>query len=138
MRRDGVGGAFGADSFTCSLALGMARKGVTLDAVCPAGYTETDMLRRSINMVARTGRNVGDERASFAAANPQGRIVQSAQVADTVRWLCPPGTGAPSPASRLRCPAGKRRENRWARMAPGQKALHPKGKQRVRIVRSEQ
>lgn len=86
-------GAFGADSFTCSLALGMARKGVTLDAVCPAGYTETDMLRRSINMVARTGRNVGDERASFAAANPQGRIVQSAQVAGTVLWPCPPGVG---------------------------------------------
>jgi NAD(P)-dependent dehydrogenase (short-subunit alcohol dehydrogenase family) len=77
-----------------SLALEVARKGVTVNAVCP-GYTETDLLARSIaNVVAKTGRSAEAARASFAAGNPQGRIVQPAEVADAVRWLC--GDGAAS------------------------------------------
>jgi NAD(P)-dependent dehydrogenase (short-subunit alcohol dehydrogenase family) len=73
---------------TRSLALEVAKKGVTVNAVCP-GYTDTDILRDSIaNVVAKTGRDAEQARAEFAGANPQQRIVQPADVADAVLWLC--------------------------------------------------
>ena len=79
---------------TRSLALEVARKGVTVNAVCP-GYTETEILHTSIaNVMAKTGRSEQEARAEFAQGNPQGRIVQPSEVADTVRWLC--GEGAAS------------------------------------------
>jgi NAD(P)-dependent dehydrogenase (short-subunit alcohol dehydrogenase family) len=82
----------GVIGLTRSLALEVAKKGITVNAVCP-GYTETDILRDSIaNVVAKTGRSEDEARAQFAASNPQQRIVQPEQVADAVRWLC--GSGA--------------------------------------------
>ena len=78
----------GVIGLTRSLALEMARKGITVNAVCP-GYTETDILRESIaNVVSKTGRSSEQARAQFAAGNPQGRIVQPAEVANAVLWLC--------------------------------------------------
>lgn len=78
----------GVIGLTRSLALEVAHKGVTVNAVCP-GYTETDILHDSIaNVVAQTGRSMDAARAGFAAANPQQRIVQPDEVADAVRWLC--------------------------------------------------
>ncbi len=84
----------GVIGLTKSLALEVAKKGITVNAVCP-GYTETDILRESIaNVVNKTGRSEAEARAEFAKGNPQGRIVQPAEVADTVLWLC--GEGASS------------------------------------------
>lgn len=84
----------GVIGLTRSLALEVAKKGITVNAVCP-GYTETEILRDSIaNVVAKTGRSEDEARAAFAASNPQQRIVQPAQVADAVRWLCGDGAGA--------------------------------------------
>jgi len=84
----------GVIGLTRSLALELAKKGITVNAVCP-GYTDTDILRDSIaNVVAKTGRSTDDARAEFAAGNPQGRIVSPHEVADAVRWLC--GDGASS------------------------------------------
>ncbi len=84
----------GVIGLTRALALEVAKKGITVNAVCP-GYTETDILRESIaNVVAKTGRSEQEARASFAAGNPQGRIVQPEEVADTVLWLCGQGASA--------------------------------------------
>lgn len=84
----------GVIGLTRSLALEVARKGVTINAVCP-GYTDTDILRASVaNVVGKTGRSEADALAEFAGVNPQRRIVQPAEVADAVRWLC--GEGAAS------------------------------------------
>ena len=84
----------GVVGLTRALALEFAKKGVTVNAVCP-GYTETDIVRDSIaNVVAKTGRTEAQARAEFTAGNPQGRLVQADEVADTVAWLCGPAASA--------------------------------------------
>lgn len=84
----------GVIGLTKSLALEMAKKGVTVNAVCP-GYTETDIVRESIErVVAKTGRSAEEARAEFVKSNPQGRLVQPEQVADAVAWLCGEGASA--------------------------------------------
>jgi NAD(P)-dependent dehydrogenase (short-subunit alcohol dehydrogenase family) len=89
-----VAAKHGVIGLTRALALEVASKGVTVNAVCP-GYTETDLLRESIaNVVAKTGRSESQARADFATGNPQQRIVQPAEVADAVAWLCGEGAGA--------------------------------------------
>ena len=84
----------GVVGLTKSLALEMAKKGITVNAVCP-GYTETDIVRESIErLVAKTGRSAEEARAEFVKSNPQGQLVQPEQVADAVAWLCGEGASA--------------------------------------------
>ncbi|MDB5935755.1 MAG: uncharacterized protein JWQ01_3099 [Massilia sp.] len=84
----------GVIGLTRSLALEVAAKGVTVNAVCP-GYTETDMVNDAVaNIVARTGRSEAQAHAELASGNPQKRLVQPDEVAGTVLWLCLPASGA--------------------------------------------
>ncbi len=58
----------GVIGLTRSLALELARKGITVNAVCP-GYTETELLRESIaRVVEKTGRSEADHVNSIIAA----------------------------------------------------------------------
>jgi NAD(P)-dependent dehydrogenase (short-subunit alcohol dehydrogenase family) len=84
----------GVLGLTRALALETARKGVTVNAVCP-GYTETDIVAGAIEtIVAKTGRTADEARAELAAVNPQGRLVDPAEVAASVAWLARRDSGS--------------------------------------------
>jgi len=74
--------------FTRALAMETARKGITVNAVCP-GYADTDIVADALaNIVAKTGRSREDALASLVAHNPQGRLIRPEEVGETIAWLC--------------------------------------------------
>jgi len=87
-----VAAKHGLVGLTRALALEVASKGVTVNAVCP-GFTDTDLVARSVEAITgKTGRSEDEARAALAASNPQGRLITPDEVATTVVWLC--GDGA--------------------------------------------
>lgn len=74
----------GALGLIRSLALELAKTGVTANAICP-GYTDTPMLRGAMDAVAaKTGKDLG---TAFIGANPMGRLIAPAEVAAAALWL---------------------------------------------------
>ena len=89
-----VAAKHGVVGLTKALALELARKNITVNAVCP-GYTETDIVREAVqNIVHKTGKSETEARQALAASNPQQRLVQPHEVAQSVLWLCTAGSGA--------------------------------------------
>ncbi|WP_420227634.1 SDR family NAD(P)-dependent oxidoreductase [Pigmentiphaga litoralis] len=84
----------GVIGLTRAVALEVATKGVTVNAVCP-GFTETDLLTDAVdNIVAKTGRDAAQVQRDLASLNPQKRLVKPDEVANAVLWLCMPGSDA--------------------------------------------
>ena len=77
---------------TRSLALEYAARNITVNAVCP-GYVDTDIVKGAIaNIMKKTGRSAAEALGTLVATNPQRRLIEPAEVAETVLWLCRPGS----------------------------------------------
>ena len=79
---------------TRALALEVATQGITVNAVCP-GYVDTDIVRDAIaGIVAKTGRTEAEAMQHFTESNPQERLIEAAEVATAVSWLCSDGAAS--------------------------------------------
>ena len=72
----------GVIGFSRSLALALAPRGITVNALCPS-WVDTEMAERRYGELGITAEQA-------AAAIPTGRIASAAEVADGVVWLLRP------------------------------------------------
>jgi NAD(P)-dependent dehydrogenase (short-subunit alcohol dehydrogenase family) len=83
-----VAAKHGVVGMTKALALELAKTAVTVNAVCP-GYVETPLFEATLaNIMAKTGRTREQAKSDLLRTNPQSRVIQPSEVAETVRWLC--------------------------------------------------
>lgn len=76
--------------FTRAVAVEVAKKGVTVNAVCP-GYVDTDMSDHTVETITgKTGMDEAAARKVLEDMSPQGRIFTSEEVAGQVLHLCAP------------------------------------------------
>ena len=84
----------GVIGFTRALALEVAPKGMTANAIVP-GWVETQMARDGLELMAEgMGTTYEKARAEAMGAVPVGRIIEPDEIAGLVCYLVGPGTGA--------------------------------------------
>ena len=82
----------GVIGLTRSTALEVARKPVTVNAICP-GFLDTEMTDHSVRVIAeKTGRSEAEARSVLEALNPQNRLFRPDEVTSTALWLCGAGS----------------------------------------------
>ena len=82
----------GVIGLTRSLALEIAQRPVTVNALCP-GFLDTPMTDRSVAVIAeKTGKTLAEARAALEAMNPQNRLIEPREVTAAALWLCGPGS----------------------------------------------
>lgn len=84
----------GVIGFTRALALELAPRAITVNAICP-GWVDTDMTTHGMEEAARTlGISYAQFRDSALGAVPLGRIIQPTEVAALVTFLASPAAAA--------------------------------------------
>lgn len=84
----------GVVGLTRAVAVETAKLGITVNAVCP-GYTDTAMVEDAQrNVMAARGVSAEEARQMLARTIPRGTLIQPAEVANAVGWLCSPGASA--------------------------------------------
>ncbi len=82
----------GVIGLTRSVALEVARKPVTANAICP-GFLDTEMTDHSIRVISqKTGRSAAESRTALESLNPQNRLFRPDEVTATALWLCGAGS----------------------------------------------
>jgi len=78
----------GVIGLTKSLALELAKMGITVNAICP-GFTETPMLENSIaKIMEEIGMSNENARSALSQSNPMDRFIQADEISEAVLWLC--------------------------------------------------
>lgn len=78
----------GVLGLTRAIALECARKGVTVNAVCP-GWVDTEMTSASVaNISSKTKMSDAEARAFLASQSPQNRLMTADEIAALVVHLC--------------------------------------------------
>ncbi len=74
-----------------SVALEVAKKGITCNAICP-GYIQTEMTDATVaNIIAKTGKTHDEAVAGLTAMNPQNRLIAASEISAAALWLCSAG-----------------------------------------------
>lgn len=82
-----VASKHGALGLIKTLALELAKTGVTANAICP-GFTDTPMFQQSVcNIVDKTGRAPEEAAAALLKDQPMGRLIEPDEVAAAALWL---------------------------------------------------
>ena len=75
-----------------SLALEVAKRPITVNAICP-GFLDTEMTDHSIRVISeKTGRTAEQAKAALEGLNPQGRLFQPSEVTAAALYLCGKGS----------------------------------------------
>ena len=70
------------------LSIELAKKGITVNSICPS-YVDTPMTERTIeNITKLTNLSAEEAIEELVSSNPQGKLIQPSEIADTVSWLC--------------------------------------------------
>lgn len=78
---------------TRALAVEVAARGITANAVCP-GWTETDLLEEALENIGRTTGRPREEAAdALARMNPMRRLMKPEEIARAVVFLADPAAG---------------------------------------------
>jgi NAD(P)-dependent dehydrogenase (short-subunit alcohol dehydrogenase family) len=83
----------GVVGLTRALAIETAKRGITVNAVCP-GYTDTDMAASAVQNLVRAGKSEDEARRAITRVMPIGRLIRPEEVASAVLWLCSPEAAA--------------------------------------------
>lgn len=83
-----VAAKHGVVGLTKALALEVAKREITVNAICP-GYVATEMTDRSVaNIRSKTGMDEAEALAALTKISPQNRLIEPSEITSLALWLC--------------------------------------------------
>ena len=83
-----VAAKHGVVGLTRAVALEVAQREITVNAICP-GYVATEMTDRSVaNIRAKTGMDQAQALGALTKTSPQNRLIEPAEITSLALWLC--------------------------------------------------